>query len=95
MGPKQRQPDSFIRLVEAAEEAYTYVTLERLRRLGRRGGDPSGVSASIAQHVRQGLAEGWLLSDGRTRVARGGAFRPVQIYRLDRRHKRVAGVLQG
>ena len=82
-----------IALLEAAEETYPYVSLERIRRLARSRGAYDGSTRGLAGWVRAAVAEGLLLSDSRLRLTADGRFEPVQIYRLNRRHPVVARAL--
>jgi hypothetical protein len=85
--------DDFVRLMDAAEERYPYVSLERLRRLAGRDPAWSRLGGRTARLLRTALKAGMILSDSRTRVTRDGRLVPIQVYRLDRRNTRVAGVL--
>jgi hypothetical protein len=81
---------SFVGLVEATEENFPFVTVERLGRLARSQADWTELAGGMRRLVREALAEGILLSDTRERVTRSGAIEPIEIYRLNRRHPLVA-----
>jgi hypothetical protein len=93
MDPPEEQLAAFIRLLEVAEELYPYVSLERLRRLARSDPGWGVLGGSVGRLVRHALRRGILLSDSRQRLTRAGDFRPVQVYRLNRRNELVARVL--
>jgi hypothetical protein len=77
-------------LVEATEENYPSVTVERLGRLARNHPGWKGLTGKTARLVREAVANGILLSDTRHRLTRSGAIEPIVIYRLNRRHPVVA-----
>jgi hypothetical protein len=84
----------FLRLVDLAEEVYPYVSADRLRALARSDPEWTPVVGLIGKLLRQAHAAGLLLSDARTRLSRSGRFSPLRIYRLNRRHPRVAELLE-
>lgn len=81
--------DAFIELVQAAEDLYPYVSLERLRRLARRQPGWRALSPFLARRVREAVVSGLLFTDSRLRLTRSGTLEPIRIYRLNRRHARV------
>lgn len=82
--------EAFIRLVEAAEDRYPYVSAERLRRLARTETRWDSLRGELAGLTRRALADGLLLTEARTRVTRSGAFVPIRLFRLNRRNAFVA-----
>src|SRR5919197_5453526 len=92
MGRAQRQWESFVRLVEATEETFLYVTVERLGRVARTQPGWKELTGKTRRLVREAAANGILLSDTRHRLTRSGAIEPIEIYRLNRRHPVVASL---
>ncbi len=90
--PEERLAD-FLRLVELAEEVYPYVSAGRLRTLARSDPGWTAVVGSTAALLREAVGAGYLLAETRTRLSRAGRFTPLRIYRLNRRHPRVAQLL--
>ena len=84
-----------IGVIDVAESAYPYVSLDRIRALARSNGAVGASSRGLATWIRRAVVEGLLLSDTRLRLRRSGQSEPIQIYRLNRRHPSVARALDG
>lgn len=93
MAATNQDRERFIRLVDAAEAAYPYVTAERLRSVASERRDWAPLTRRLAALIRQLLSEEALLCDNRERLRRDGRFQPVRLYRLNRRHLLVAEIL--
>ena len=84
---------ALIRLVDAAEATYPYVTAEHLRRLAVRDPEWAPLTHQLARHIRSLVAVVALHCDNRQHLRRDGRVEPVRLYRLNRRHPLVAAVL--
>jgi hypothetical protein len=82
-----------IHLVDAAEQVYPYVSLERIRNLARDEKIWQSGTAGLGMAVRKAVRGGILFSEMRTRLTRTGEYRPLRVYRLNRRDPQVARAL--
>src|SRR5215208_2836361 len=84
-----------IRLIYALEAACQYVTVARLRRAARAQIRSSTLSDGMARLVTRAVGLRAIYSDNRLELTRTGSFRPIRIYRVNRRHSLVEQALGG